>query len=538
MALENKSYPFYVGGATLPTSNVVEGALYFSDQGNDTYVISVGQESDGYKMVTTKINTEPGASSASTINKGDSIEYAFSKVQARLDNLESEDAGFFTVKGTLGTGGTVTSLPEDPGRGDAYRVITAGTYGDHVCEVDDWIICSTRKSGDTAAIWVVLQGNIDVEGMTFEYSDKALTISIGGTSKTATIPASSTEAVGLVQLNDTVTSSSTTQAATANAVKTAYDKADEALPKAGGTVSGDLAVSGTLKVTGKTTLADIEANDVGFSHLSVNTLGVTSTSEFIRAITCSDTVTASEFIGKVKGDVDGNASSSSNASFAAKIGKSTDSTHTVGGDTTPVYVASDGTVKACTPYASATVAKATNADNATSATTASKIGTATKGNEYTPIYLSAGTPTQCKTFSGVYSGASFDTATKELVFTTLNGNEGDRFSIDYAIKAGSATSAESATSATTADKATKINTDSSIGGSTTPVYIKSDGTITKCTSYSEASVKSATTASTCTGTSAYATKVGTSSAYYNYEGIKGINDKVTSISNNLAWRTF
>lgn len=43
----------------------------------------------------------------------------------------------------------------------------------------------------------------------------------------------STSMAGIVQLNNTVTSTSTTQAATANAVKTAYDKAEEAASKAG-----------------------------------------------------------------------------------------------------------------------------------------------------------------------------------------------------------------------------------------------------------------------------------------------------------------
>ena len=43
----------------------------------------------------------------------------------------------------------------------------------------------------------------------------------------------STSMAGIVQLNNTITSTSTTQAATANAVKTAYDKAEEAASKGG-----------------------------------------------------------------------------------------------------------------------------------------------------------------------------------------------------------------------------------------------------------------------------------------------------------------
>ncbi|EHQ92126.1 tail fiber protein [Desulfosporosinus youngiae] len=46
-----------------------------------------------------------------------------------------------------------------------------------------------------------------------------------GTVAIARLPAASTSAAGISQLNNTMTSTSTTQAATANAVKTAYDLA-------------------------------------------------------------------------------------------------------------------------------------------------------------------------------------------------------------------------------------------------------------------------------------------------------------------------
>jgi phage-related tail fiber protein len=47
---------------------------------------------------------------------------------------------------------------------------------------------------------------------------------------TSQLPSASTSAAGIVQLNDTVTSTSTTQAATARAVKQAYDLANAAIP--------------------------------------------------------------------------------------------------------------------------------------------------------------------------------------------------------------------------------------------------------------------------------------------------------------------
>lgn len=51
------------------------------------------------------------------------------------------------------------------------------------------------------------------------------------------VPVASTSVAGIVQLNDTTSSTSTTQAATARALKVAYDLAAAALPAAGGTVT-------------------------------------------------------------------------------------------------------------------------------------------------------------------------------------------------------------------------------------------------------------------------------------------------------------
>ena len=51
-------------------------------------------------------------------------------------------------------------------------------------------------------------------------------------------------------LNNTVTSTSTTQAATANAVKTAYDKAAAAMPNTGGTFTGTVTAGGSYEAAG------------------------------------------------------------------------------------------------------------------------------------------------------------------------------------------------------------------------------------------------------------------------------------------------
>ena len=67
---------------------------------------------------------------------------------------------------------------------------------------------------------------------------------------TLAINASSTTQSGAVQLTDSVTSTSTTTAATPNSVKTAYDLANAALPKSGGTMSGNIAMNSVARMTG------------------------------------------------------------------------------------------------------------------------------------------------------------------------------------------------------------------------------------------------------------------------------------------------
>lgn len=60
-------------------------------------------------------------------------------------------------KGTIGTGGTVTTLPTTGVKvGDTYRIITAGTYAGQTCEIGDLIIATA-----TTPTWTVAQTNID-----------------------------------------------------------------------------------------------------------------------------------------------------------------------------------------------------------------------------------------------------------------------------------------------------------------------------------------------------------------------------------------
>lgn len=94
--------------------------------------------------------------SASSNNLGITTSY---DIKTYVDaSFAANDAMVF--KGTIGTNGTITSLPTSGySAGWTYRVITAGTYAGVVCEVGDLIICITdATSGQTAinnAHWTV-----------------------------------------------------------------------------------------------------------------------------------------------------------------------------------------------------------------------------------------------------------------------------------------------------------------------------------------------------------------------------------------------
>ena len=81
--------------------------------------------------------------------------------------------------------------------------------------------------------------------------------SSGGNTPDISIQDGTTTQKGAVQLEDSTSSTSTTKAATPNSVKTAYDLANAALPKAGGTLTGDV----TLNAQSDLRFADADSSN-------------------------------------------------------------------------------------------------------------------------------------------------------------------------------------------------------------------------------------------------------------------------------------
>lgn len=94
-------------------------------------------------------------------------------------------------KGTIGTGGTVTSLPASHSVGDIYVVSTASTYAGKACEVGDYIICKTAGTSANDAHWDVVTGEnqVDNKSASLAAAGSSATIAtVDGTNITVTTP--------------------------------------------------------------------------------------------------------------------------------------------------------------------------------------------------------------------------------------------------------------------------------------------------------------------------------------------------------------
>ncbi len=88
-----------------------------------------------------------------------------------------------------------------------------------------------------------------------------------GTLSNARLLTASTSNPGIVQLDDSVASTSSTTAATSAAVKTTYDLASNALPRSGGTITGALTLNSNLFVSNHIIPTSNLAYDLGTSNM-------------------------------------------------------------------------------------------------------------------------------------------------------------------------------------------------------------------------------------------------------------------------------
>lgn len=115
---------------------------------------------------------------------------------ATIKYVDDKVKSLFKYKGTVGTGGTVTSLPATHSTGDAYLVKVAGSYAGQNCEAGDLIICIVSGTTANNSDWSVINTNWSVEvpgdnSLVWE-SEKTIA-TIGGIPVKVTLPSGSVE---------------------------------------------------------------------------------------------------------------------------------------------------------------------------------------------------------------------------------------------------------------------------------------------------------------------------------------------------------
>lgn len=165
----------------------------------------------------------PAASLAST-----TVQNALEEVSNECRNADSLTSG--TVAIARGGTGLTSYSKGNLLLGNTYNVLAAlavGTNGQVL----------TADSAETLGVkWATPSAYVSTVGST----TAALTVTNPTTTPSLAIRTATTAVNGIVQLSDSVSTTSSALAATPTAVKTAYDLAAAALPKAGGVLSGDL----------------------------------------------------------------------------------------------------------------------------------------------------------------------------------------------------------------------------------------------------------------------------------------------------------
>ena len=161
-------------------------------------------------------------------------------VQAALEEVSNECRDVDNMTGgvlDVARGGTnIASYA----KGDLIAASASSTLDKLAVGANGYIL--SANSGETTGLeWIA-----NTVGTVTEVTVSAPRgVTNGTTTPALTISTGTTSAVGVLQLTDGVASSSTTTAATPNGVKTAYDLAALAIPKAGGTFTGQVLIGNT-----------------------------------------------------------------------------------------------------------------------------------------------------------------------------------------------------------------------------------------------------------------------------------------------------
>jgi hypothetical protein len=185
--------------------------------------------------------------------------------------LDATSIGSAVVSSSLTSVGTIgTGIWQGTAVGTAYGGTgIAGGFanGELLIGKTDGTLAKATLTASTGVTIINADGSITISatgsgGTVTSVTATSPLASTGGATPDISIQDGTTAQKGAVQLEDSTSSTRTTKAATPASVKAAYDLANAALPKAGGTMTGDIVFSGTQTFpgTGSGTVTSIDVS--------------------------------------------------------------------------------------------------------------------------------------------------------------------------------------------------------------------------------------------------------------------------------------
>ena len=243
-------------GATL-SGVTVSGSLPAADSGNSGYYFLVSASgtgtgnapatalippdlivSDGTAWYEVDVSSSYVSQSASAITFTPSGTIGAANVQAAIEEVSVEAANASNItSGVLAVarGGTNTS---SYAKGDLL-VASGSTVLSKLGVGSNGQVLTADNATDLGVKWAAVSAGT----VTTVSGNAPISVANPTTTPIISIANASTSAAGVVQLTDSTSTTSSTLAATSTAVKSAYDLADAALPKAGGTMTGAITMA-------------------------------------------------------------------------------------------------------------------------------------------------------------------------------------------------------------------------------------------------------------------------------------------------------
>ena len=289
----------YIADSAVTSAKIADGTIVNADINASAAIVDTKLATIATSgKVSNSATTATNANTASAIVARDgSGGFAAGTITAALTGNASTATRLATARNIGGVAFDGTASINLPG------VNTAGNQNTSGNAATSTALSSARNFAVTGDVTGTVSSNL-TSGASIATSIAAGVIVNADVNASAAIAGSkittgTTSAVGVLQLTNSTSSTSTTTAATPSSVKTSFDLANAALPKAGGTLTGDLTIPDKIIHSGDTnTAVRFPANDT----VSVETAGT----ERLRIdssgnATFSGTVTANSFVSSSGG---------------------------------------------------------------------------------------------------------------------------------------------------------------------------------------------------------------------------------------------